>query len=170
MVDGKEQGRWDFDSTSGTVHSHTFEPAPAEPPQVAVTPAPAPVVSTLPFTQKPAPHSHLAQWITIGTGAALLAGGAVIGYLALDKMHDIEKKCPSDRCPDGSYKSDVNSARTLGTTTDALLIAGGAVAVGGLVWLILDKPSKREHAAQKSTKLSGACAPGTCSLVLGGAF
>jgi tetratricopeptide (TPR) repeat protein len=75
-------------------------------------------------------------WVMIGVGGAMLAGSIVTGVMAKSKANDLDD---SPLCIDGgtlcarSEKGDVESLRTLAVTTDVLWIAGGVVAVTGVV-------------------------------------
>jgi tetratricopeptide (TPR) repeat protein len=75
-------------------------------------------------------------WVMIGVGGAMIAGSIITGVMAKNKANDLDE---SSLCIDGgtrcarSEKSDVESLRTLAVTTDVLWIAGGVVAVTGVV-------------------------------------
>jgi hypothetical protein len=157
-VNGDEQGRWEFEAVGGGSLSHGFEPKPAA--------AAAPAVATSPdATSKPV--SRAPQIALMGIGGALLVAGGVTGIVALSKTKSIEKECPNNLCPaDSSYKSDVDSARTMGTVTDVLLITGAVAAASGAIWFALT-PSHREEGG---TTVSGACLPGSCGVTLRGSF
>ena len=169
-VNGEEQGSWELDSTSSQTQSHVFTPRVLEPAPEPV--AAAPEAAPTPEPARPAPaqsRSYVGPWITVGAGAALLIGGAVTGVLALNKMSDLEKQCPKDLCVEPDYKTQVSSARTLGTVTDALVIGGATVTVGGLVWLLLTRSKNREHAGAKP-RVTAACAHGGCTFGVHGKF
>jgi len=169
-VNGEEQGNWEFNATSGRSESHVFDPRPVEPvaPPVAVTPV-APQVLT-PMHEAAPPKSYLAPLVTMGAGAALLVGGGVTGVLALGKMKDLEKQCPHDQCMDSGYKKKVDSARTLGTVTDALLISGGVVAAGGIIWMLVTRSGNRERAEREKRTVTAACGQSGCGIAVRGEF
>jgi hypothetical protein len=166
-VDADEQGRWEFDAAGGTSLSHTFEPKRAAPPTVAVT-------GTKPEADKPA--SKLPPIVVMGVGGAALVTGVVTGVVALGKMKDLERECPSNVCTDPNYKNQVSSAASLGTVTDTLLIGGGVLFAGGALWLILssnghasDSPTAERERKEVPT-VAGACVPGACSFSIHGSF
>jgi hypothetical protein len=84
-------------------------------------------------------------------------------------MKDIESECPGNVCPNGSFRGDVTTARTLGTVTDTLLVSGGVLVVGGALWLALSRSSHASD-APASPSVTGACVPGACGLSLRGSF
>ncbi len=83
-------------------------------------------------------------WTTVGVGAALMAGGGVMGYLAMSKENDLS--CGDDgRCPP-SESDSLDAARRNATLSTVLFGVGGAVAVTGVVLLITGKSSAPEEA------------------------
>ncbi len=87
-------------------------------------------------------------------------------------MKDLERECPGNVCPTGDFHGDVNTARTLGTVTETLLISGGVLVVGGALWLALSRTSRASDAspAPSVPSVSGACVPGACGLSFRGSF
>lgn len=83
-----------------------------------------------------------ASFAALGLGAAGIAAGAVLGGLALAKNGESDEpgRCDAqDRCDPTGFKLR-NSARALGDGATVALIAGGALAAGGLT-LLLTAPS-----------------------------
>jgi len=156
-VNGEEQARWELEAVGGASLTHAFEPKP-----VVATP-PQPIATTHPHESKPV--SHVPQYVLMGAGGVLLVASGITGLVAYNKMKSIERECPNNVCPNGSFHSDVDSARTLGTTTDVLLISGAVLAASGAVWLALT-PSRRDE----GTAVSGACVPGSCGFAVRGSF
>jgi hypothetical protein len=78
-----------------------------------------------------------AGWITAGAGAALLAGGAVTGLLALSVDGELEQVCVAGRCP-LDRRHDVERLETLTTTTNVLWGMGLAAGVVGVTLVLLD--------------------------------
>lgn len=83
-----------------------------------------------------------------GVGAGVLVGGFVVGALAQSKWSDAKDACGgSTTCTTQEDLDRANvladSARTRGNISTALVIAGGAVAAGGLVlWLTAPKQER----------------------------
>jgi hypothetical protein len=104
-------------------------------------------------------------WIVMGSGAALMVGGAVTGILALKTKSDLDSACPEGGCPPGSgFESDVSRGKTLALMTDVLMITG-AVAVGaGVVLMLLMKGGKKEQqmARRERPNASMGCGPHGC--------
>lgn len=124
------------------------KPKPADPKPVA---EPNPVnpeqpVTQQPNDQKPAKSGRLMRPIgftLVGTGAALVIGGAIAGGLA---------KAQYNVFADAKSLSDQEAAgtrgRSLARTADGLFIAGGVLAVVGAVLLIV--PAVRKSRAAKA--------------------
>jgi hypothetical protein len=114
--------------------------------------APVPLAPT-PVTVEPrAPASywtpaHKAGASVLGVGAATLAIGTVFGILAKVKLDSSNSDgCVDNVCPGPGYEAR-NAARTDGTISTVLFIAGAAVAAGGVTMLVIS-PSKSEHPVQ----------------------
>lgn len=98
--------------------------------------------------------SPLGPYITIGAGAALLAGGLVTYALAKSKDNDFVDKCPSlELCPRSlqGQQEDVNRLRTL---SYVLLGAGVAVTSGGVAWRLLSTSSSNGQKTGQAWMLS----------------
>ena len=91
-------------------------------------------------------------WVTLGVGVAGLAFGGVTGALAAKKHSTLSGECPSGVCPQ-SASSDLSSYHTLGTLSTVGLIAGGALAAGGLVLVLL--PTHDSPATEPASAASG---------------
>jgi hypothetical protein len=132
----------------------------ARPPTVALVPNPAnpvpPMTIPAPTTPEPeqikAPAStrRTAGFVALGVGGAGLLLGGIAGGLALGKHGDIAKSCTDGHCPKGTedtYNPAIDSYGTMGTISTIGFVAGGALAVTGVV-LILTAPSgKTTHAS-----------------------
>jgi hypothetical protein len=103
------------------------ESSPALPPAPAFRAAAA---------RLPPPESQ--SWRTVGviataTGVAALAGGTVLGLVALHQR-DVAS-CPGNVCPDEASANTLRAAKSSADVSTALFIAGGVLAAGGLaVW------------------------------------
>lgn len=105
--------------------------------------------------------------ITLGLGVTALAAGGVVGYLALNRVDGISEKCPSGECPsDYDLEGEQRRTRTLTTATDALLIGGGVLTLGGLTWLLLSGSSS----SSEKTRASAGCTGTGCFATIGGRF
>ncbi len=118
------------------------EPNPVQPQPVAQQPA----------DQKPAKPGRLMRPIgftLLGTGAALVIGGAVAGGLA---------KAQYNVFADAKSLSDQEAAgtrgRSLARTADGLFIAGGVIAAVGVVLLIVPAVRKSRAATALSPQVS----------------
>jgi hypothetical protein len=129
------------------------EPAAAPPPPVAARPEPEPEPTPAQpdhaEPSRPVPH---VTWILLGTGGALLAGGAVTGVLTLSRKSELDDRCPGEVCPRND--PELSEARTLATVTDILLGVGAAGVLTGVgFWLFADTS---EPSAELGVACSGA--------------
>lgn len=102
-------------------------------PRDAGAPEPRPAVSALSAREK------LGLVLMIGGGAAI-GGGITFGLLARSAWHDAKDVCGGTTCETKAQLDAgqvlVERARTRGTIATALVLAGGAIAAGGvLVWV-----------------------------------
>jgi hypothetical protein len=89
---------------------------------------------SVPFTR-----SRTTAWIAWGTGAALVAGGAVVGVMAKGRYDDLEAQKSAPNYYD-LYADEKGAIRTLNLTADALYVSGAVVAgLGTWVWFRVEK-------------------------------
>ena len=90
-------------------------------------------------TQAPPPTDadlsvrEIAPWATLGSGVALIATGAVFGLLA-SSNHDDAVKAPRQADAQALQQTAQHDA----TVANVLFGIGGAIAVGGAVWEIIE--------------------------------
>jgi hypothetical protein len=120
---------------------------------------------------KPAESSGLrtAGFVIGGLGAAALVTGGVFGVLALQKIRDVNQKCPSSPCPDGNAVSDDHSAGTFADVSTVTIIAGGAAVVGGVI-MVLASPKHADAKTGMSTHPVIVLGPTGGTVGVGGAF
>lgn len=136
------------------------------PPLTAVTPAPAPLVTTGPAVgvapvtpppEGPAPESGGSSpsvrrslgFVGLAAGAAGLVAGGITGGLALSKHADLLKSCPGGHCAPGTQRvnqSNIDSYNSLGTISTVGVIVGGALAATGFILIVTAPKAKREAA------------------------
>lgn len=87
-------------------------------------------------------------------GAAVIAGG-VVGVLALSKRSSLRGELPSScidrRCPksqEASIEPRVRAINNLALTADVLWVSGAAVAVVGVVLMLVDPRAEPVASAQ----------------------
>ena len=86
-------------------------------------------------------------WIGVGVGGAALVGATASLIVRQGAINDINASCPDHRdCP-RQLESSQNTARTFGTVGTVLGIAGGAVAVTGVVLLLQPRGDARAKVA-----------------------
>jgi hypothetical protein len=82
---------------------------------------------------------RLLGFVSLGVGGAGLIVGVITGALAMDKKSTLDDACPEARCP-ASEQDNLDSYHTVGTVSTVGFIAGGVLAVAGVV-LVLTAPS-----------------------------
>lgn len=97
------------------------KPPPPPPPRVEPAPEPA---SKLPY-------------VTIGVGLATIAGGFGFGALSASR-HDDAETAPSQLVA----QQQQDRAQLYATTANIMFVAGGVIAVGGVIWAVLDRPKR----------------------------
>jgi len=108
-------------------------------------------------------------WIGLSVGAAGAIGGGITGGMALNKSNAFKEECTGKSCPPEQEQVKDN-ANSLATVTNILLPVGGTLAVAGAVLLILGRPDKEDHKADKAVTLLPVTGPGQAGLVLTGRF
>jgi tetratricopeptide (TPR) repeat protein len=86
-------------------------------------------------------------FVLLGVGAAAAAGGGAAGGLALGKHKDFESE--TDPAAAATLKQD---GQTLSSAADGLFIAGGVVAVAGLVMVLTTLDKNKGKADKKSAR------------------
>jgi hypothetical protein len=87
--------------------------------------------------------------VALGVGAAGLVVGGITGGLVLGKHGDIIKSCPEGHClpaQKASIQPEIDSYNRMGTIATIGFIAGGALAVTGVV-LMLTAPKAKSYQA-----------------------
>jgi hypothetical protein len=110
-------------------------PQPATAPQPAAAPEPEPAEDE---------GGRVWTWIALGTGAALVAGGAVAGGVSIGKEKDLESKCDGGVC-DSSLASERDTVKSLNSTADILYGVGAAALVSGAVLFFVEPDGEEER-------------------------
>jgi hypothetical protein len=120
--------------------------------EAPVGPAPAPEPTVEPTGETPAKQPEAAapaaaeterkggrvwSWVLLGTGAAVLAGGGIVGGLSMKKEKDLEADCVDKQCPE-EREGDADTIRSMNLTADILYGVGGAVFVTGIVLFFVE--------------------------------
>jgi hypothetical protein len=85
----------------------------------------------------------IAGWATVALGGAVFIGGVVTGLLALDTQSDLDGGCVNSQCPPDLH-DEVDEFETLRTLSLVGIIAGGAIAIGGVTMLAVSAPGQAE--------------------------
>lgn len=96
------------------------------------------------------PSPRWMPWTTAAAGAAIALGGVGFWIAASNQMDEFDAEFAM-RCPTGCNASfegvedlerDKDSAQLKGTIGVSMMAVGGAAAVGGVVWAILNRPRR----------------------------
>lgn len=108
----------------------------------AETPPPPPPVKAV-VSAPPPNKAPVAPWVIMSIGVGGAVAGGVLGALANNKHRDAEDE------PIQRTAQDLNSqAKSMALGANIAYAAGGALAVGGLIWGILTLPSEGEEEAR----------------------
>jgi tetratricopeptide (TPR) repeat protein len=99
-------------------------------------------------------------WVVTGVGAATIGAGLFVGIQAKSKRSDAQDN-PISR----DAQSDYDSAKSMATTANVLLIAGTVITAGGVTWALL---SRKKGEAPAESALHVTVTPS--SVLLGGAL
>jgi hypothetical protein len=107
----------------------------------------------------------------LGVGAVGLVGGAVTGGLAISLNSQSKKKgcTPNNSLCARDGKTFRDTAITLAKVTNGALIAGGVLATGGLITVLVTGNGKPE-AEKKAVRVSPLVGAGTAGLLLEGVW
>jgi hypothetical protein len=180
--DGK-QLRWDINVTPGQTLEHRFEftavaapaPSPAPAPAPVVVPPPGPAPATPPPAEEPKKGSGLRTvgFVALGVGGAAVIGGVITGLMAKSAESSATKQCKEKVCPTAA-ESDFDSASSLATVTNVLLIGGGVVAAAGVTLVLVGGSKKGDEPPKAATaprlRLTPVVSPIGAGLVATGAF
>ncbi|MDD5306210.1 MAG: tetratricopeptide repeat protein [Deltaproteobacteria bacterium] len=114
---------------------------------------------TSPPTKAPEPAVNdtlwVAGWITLGTGAAALVAGGVLGGLALSQSGTLDEVCPGGGCSP-NREAEVKALDSMALGADILLGVGAAAAAAGVVMLLW--PAKEGESAAAVVPMPGGAA------------
>jgi tetratricopeptide (TPR) repeat protein len=118
--------------------------APTSEPEPEATPQPEPAITPEP-TLPPEPErpSATPAWVVFGVGAATVAAGLPVGLLARSRHDDARDAASHEQAV-----ARRDEARRLQRTANALFGAGGALALGGLVWALVARRAPDDSRAQ----------------------
>lgn len=133
-----------YESTAQTVVVKAGQSARVEAVLKAVAPPPGAVAPGA-VTTAPESDVNVLPWVVMGAGAAALGVGAVFTVNALGTRSDAEE------LPPGLERDDeVSSFERSRTLSYALYGTGAALAVGGLVWYLLDGGDDDDEASMEA--------------------
>jgi hypothetical protein len=111
---------------------------PAAPPPAAVRPARERISVAAPPPAPPLWKRRAGPWLT-GIGAALLAGGAAVGWMNRDLAGDLDARYERGTLGPGD-RASYDRVKTMNVLSTALFAAGGAATAAG-AWLWISAPS-----------------------------
>jgi hypothetical protein len=96
------------------------------------------------------PYRRWIPYTITGAGAAIGLAGLAVYFAGRSQMDDFEANfkdkcpmgCPKDLPDDESLRAQRESAELKGTIGISMMVAGGAITVGGIVMVILNRPER----------------------------
>ena len=122
---------------------------------------------------EPLGNADTVFWLTAGVGAALLIGGGITGWMALQRENDFAEFVvgPGGDGPRSARQDLADEADALALSADIMLGAGLAAAVGATLLFFVREPSADANPNTKpSVQLGPALGRGRAGIVLSGAF
>lgn len=114
--------------------------------QQAPTPTPTPDPAVPPVTATDGgglTGTQVAGVVLLGSGAALLVGGVVVGLLTLDPRSQLDELCVEGTCPRAA-EDPASQNSTLSLLADIGMFGGVALAIGGLVLVLVGGADQAE--------------------------
>jgi hypothetical protein len=102
--------------------------------------------------------SRVPGGILLGVGGAALAVGGVMGGVALSAAGAAKDHCTGSTCSPAAA-ADIDRSKLFGNASTGLVIAGGAVAVAGIVLAVVAPGGKKDDAA-KDARITPILGPG----------
>jgi len=144
-IRGKKTVRVEVSDEPGSKAAVVPVAKPEEPePETEPNPEPEPEPVVPPDDQPTDPEDEpvskklVLGGVLAGVGGAAMVAGFVTGGVARAKTKDLEDRCPDKQCPDESDKELHDEAVNLSRTADVLVPVGAALAVAGVVLIIMD--------------------------------
>lgn len=146
-------------------------PAPAPEPSATVKPRPLAPTPREPPSSGEGSALRTTGFVIAGLGAAALATGGVFGVLALQKVHDVNKKCPTSPCADADAVNGDHTAGTFADVSTVTMIGGGVAVLAGVIF-VLAAPKRADDAPKNGATAHPVLlfGPGSGSVGVGGTF
>lgn len=131
---GEKRLEWSAVLSAGETSTHVFDFDAAEAEEAVSAPE---TTATPEEGQKSKPSTlRLIGFGTAGAGVAALGGGLIVGILSQSKEKTALEDCISDVCPEAT-EGDLDSAKSMATVANILLISGGVLAATGVTLIIV---------------------------------
>jgi hypothetical protein len=128
------------------------------------------IPSRPPGPARSARPGSVAPWLLVGGASALALAGGVTALLAKSKQDALDNGCGrGPDCANPALRSTRDSGEKLATATYVLWGLGGASAIVGLTWMVLDDPTS-ESSGRSSAQVSAACLSTGCGVLATGSF
>ncbi len=121
-------------------------------------PPPDETMATPPPEPPAEPGLPIAPIIVASAGGAMLVGSLVTGLMTMGLAGDLEDDCVNGRCP-SRLRDTKDSAETLATVTDVLLVLGVVTAAAGATWFAIEIGDDGE---EREIEPSAACTTDGC--------
>ena len=138
------------------------ETAPTPAPEAAAEAAPIPAPDAAPPAENP---KRIWTWVAFGVGGAAAIGAAITGGIYISKSNDVKDQCSGSNCP-SSVGDDLDSAKTLGNATTALIAVAGVGLAAGIV-LYFVEPKWSDESAVEVAPVAAPTADGAVLALVG---
>jgi hypothetical protein len=101
----------------------------------------------------PADGPPVGPIVLMGLGGAGVLVGGIMGGLALGKRNALDDACPDPAACPRENESLEDDGRTFGHASTGAFVAGGALAAGGLIWLLLSLSSDEDAPSDTATRV-----------------
>lgn len=100
----------------------------------------------------PWPGHSIGPWILVGVGAGALIAGAVTGGIVVHDYGVMNDQCDEELGTCSQDGLDASSrGQVLGPVTTSLLVGGGSLVAGGIIWLVLAPKAEDDPSIDQGT-------------------
>lgn len=105
--------------------------------------------------------------LLLSAGGVAAGAGAVVGALNASDFDDLEAKCRRGECSEAD-RAEISDGGTRQDMANALMFGGGALALAGAIWLVVDLAGGAPESSE--TAATVACTADGCGVHARGAF
>jgi PEGA domain len=91
--------------------------------------------------------ARIAGYVIGGVGLASLGASGIFFGLRANKISELDKACPNQKCPSGAQQSDIDAGKRYTTIANVTLAVGAAAVAASLVLVLTSGPSSEPNVA-----------------------